>query len=869
MAGPENISSLDIDESTEESGEIYYSRDLKIAVKRRLILRGDAIVPLGGRAFDTLVMLLRHAGEVVSSDALRAAIWPGLVVADSNLAVHIVAIRRALGQHGRTDLITVARRGYSFTGPAVRIVGETGGGSASGREEEPVETVAVSGSGNLRAPIGRLFGRQDDVQKLLSLMDNSSLISIVGTAGVGKTRLALELGAVTHHRFPDGVWFVDLAPLVRPDLICESIRTLFGLPTAALDNPHSVLAAFFASKQLLLILDNCEHLIGKVAGLVSAILPGGRGLRIIATSRERLAITKEAVYRLNPLKAPDQHKALSAKGALDYEAVGLFADRAGALSGFVLKDEDAAAVGAICRQLDGIPLAIELAAARMAILTPSDLLGQLRNRFRLLRREDRLVTPRQRALQAAIEWSYDLLEPAGQRAFDLLSVFGGSFTIAAVSHVLGVENPDAIDLLSSLVEKSLVVRVAESAGTSRFALLETMREYAAFRLLQWDPGDGRRRLAQYMCDLLRHAEITWATTGTSAWLQLYKPEIDNFRTGLSWAFGPDGDEVIGVRLAAYGLYLWRELFLIDERVKWVDLAIGLIDDKTPPDIEARLLLSKASAFRVTIRLMTPSLQRALSLMRQQDDPLLLAQVLAHAALSLCKPGDVASAEPLFLEAMTLLQPHGVTKQLCQLLDFMAFARILMGDLKEAKPLIEQGLALGRMLEFPRNTLNLTNKRAEIAFAEGEIEAALEYNEDAIRSAAKRHDLDGLLLLRSNRIGYLVSARKLDQAWIVGREALLLAQTLGHGGALTVGVIEHLALAIALRGNGDNAARLAGYCEAYRQSIKYTRDPADTQIWRDLLQQLAVLSPTDQEQLFAEGAGWNSDQVVSIMLSLVP
>jgi len=218
--------------------------------------------------------------------------------------------------------------------------------------------------------------------------------------------------------------------------------------------------------------------------------------------------------------------------------------------------------------------------------------------------------------------------------------------------------------------------------------------------------------------------------------------------------------------------------------------------------------------------------------------------------------------------MTLLRPYGVTKQLCELLDFMAFARMQIGDLKSAKSLIEQGLAHADMVEHPRNTLNLGNKRAEIAFAESEIDAALEYNESAIRNFAKRPYLPGLLMLQSNRTGYLVSARKLDQAWIVGREALLLSQMLGHV-RLACCLTEHLAFAIALSGDTDNAARLAGYCEAYRQSVRYARDWTEMASWRDLLQQLATLSPMDQERFFAEGAAWNSDQVHSILLSLIP
>jgi tetratricopeptide (TPR) repeat protein len=371
-----------------------------------------------------------------------------------------------------------------------------------------------------------------------------------------------------------------------------------------------------------------------------------------------------------------------------------------------------------------------------------------------------------------------------------------------------------------------------------------------------------------MCDLLQNAETRWATAGTSAWLQIYEPEIDNFRVSLAWAFGPDGDKALGVRLAAYGLYLGRKLFPLDERMRWVDLAMSLVEDTTPPDIEARLILSKSSDFRVPLRLKTPILQRAVSLMRTRDEPLLLAQILARTALSLCKPGDIAQAEPLFVEAMTLLQPHGVTKQLCELLDFMAFARMQIGDLKAARPLIEQGLALGRVLEFPRNTLNLSNKRAEIAFAEGEIDAALDYNEDAIRNFTRRSDLHGLLLLQSNRTGYLVSARKLGQAWIVGRDALLLSQTLGHAG-LACCVIEHLALAIALGGDADNAARLAGYCGAYRRSTKYMRKTTEMTIWQDLVQQLVALSPAQRDRLFAEGAAWNGDQTYSIVLSLIP
>lgn len=868
MAGIEYISASDIDASTEDSGDIYRYRDLQILVRRRIILRVDKPVPLGGRAFDTLVMLLRHAGEVVSSDALRATIWPGMVVADGNLAVHVAAIRRALGPYGRTDLITVARRGYSFTGPAVRIAGVPDGESVPRRDGAVVETMIASKPGNLRAPLSRLFGRREDLEKLVPLIDENCLISIVGAAGVGKTRLALELGAATQDRFADGVWIIDLAPLVTPDLILESIGILFGLQLSSFDAPYSLLANFFASKQLLLILDNCEHFVGKVAELASAIVLSGRGVKIIVTTRQRLAVVEEAVYRLSPLKSPGRDELLSAEEVLRYEAVGLFADRAEALSGFVLYDEAAATVGTICRQLDGIPLAIELAAARMGVLTPSELLGQLNDRFRILRREDRTSIPRQHGLQAAIEWSYDLLEPSEKRAFDLLSVFGGSFNIAAASHVTGLEKADTIDQLSSLAEKSLVTRVSEAAGMSRFAFLESTREYAAYRLIQWDPGVGRHRLAQYMSDLLRDAETSWATTGTSTWLQIYEPEIDNFRASLSWAFGPLGDQALGMQLVAYGFYLWRDLLLFEERVSWVDLAMSLVDDTTPPDIEARLVLCKTSDFRVHNQVKIPSLQRAISLIRGRDEPLLLAQVLARAALSLCQPGNSAQAEPLFLEAMTLLQPYGVTKQLCELLDFMAFARMHIGDLKGAKPLVEQGLALGARLEFPRNNLNLSNKRAEIAFSEGEITAALDYNKDAIRHSTKRLDLNGMLILQSNRTGYLVTARAVDEAWIVGREALTLAKTLGHD-ELIVCITEHLALAIALTGDLDNAARLAGYCEAHRQSAKFAQDATDMAIWRDLIKQLAGLNLADRDALFAEGAAWNGDRAHSIVLGLIP
>src|SRR5450631_979691 len=478
--------------------------------EERLLLEGDRPVRLGSRAFDILVFMIERAGAVVGKEELIARAWPQTFVEEANLKIQVNALRRALGdgQGGNRYIVTVVGRGYNFVAP-IRVA-ETSRASSS-------PTIAPAARHNLPFATTRMIGREESAAIIVSQLSQQCLVTIVGAGGIGKTTVALAVAERMIRAYEQGVRLVDLATLRDARLVPGSIATVLGLEIRTEDPLPSLVAALRDSRMLLL-LDNCEHVIEAAADAAAAILSGVAGITILATSREPLGVPGEQVHRLGPLSSPEPSSELTATVAAAYPAVQLFVERVTAIvEDFALTDANAPLVVAICRKLDGLPLAIEFAAPAVEVLGLDGLAAGLDESLPLLRSRRRGLDPRHRTMRTVVDWSYSLLRQDEQRFYRALGIFSGGFTIdAAAAVAMDSKTTDigAIDRLADLVRKSLVV--AEMNGIKPwFRLLDTTRTYAVEKLAGSSDREGiARRHAEYYRDLLERAESEAAARPT-------------------------------------------------------------------------------------------------------------------------------------------------------------------------------------------------------------------------------------------------------------------------------------------------------------------------------------------------------------------
>ena len=386
---------------------------------------------------------------------------------------------------------------------------------------------------NLPVQVTTFIGRERDLDELKAHLAEHRLVTLFGSGGVGKTRLAAQVGAELLERFPDGVWIADLAPITDPESVPSVIAQALGASLAQGLRDDPAIPLWLKTKQLLLILDNCEHLVQSIAVLADTIHRSCPTVHVLATSREALGVSGEKVLRLASLSVPATTKNLTVADALQFGSIALFADRASLVSqSFSLNEESAPIVADVCRRLDGIPLAIELAAARVKMLSVATLAQHLNERFKILTAGSRTAVPRQQTLRALIDWSYDLLTPQEQELFNRLAIFGGSFTLEAATHVCagdGISEVDVFDMVASLADKSLVV-VDTTGSQERSRLLESTRQYALEKLAA--SGEVERvagRHAEYYLGVAKKAERNFGTISLSEWLSSLEPEVENFR----------------------------------------------------------------------------------------------------------------------------------------------------------------------------------------------------------------------------------------------------------------------------------------------------------------------------------------------------
>ena len=574
------------------SAGIAFGRFRVLPHRRELLLAGRP-VKMGGRAFDVLLALIETPGFVVTKDELISRVWPGRVVEENALQWQITALRKALGAD--RDLIrTVSGRGYQFTGQIQLI--------PAGRDLDPaIEPIpqrigAERTATNLSHPISGLIGRDAEMAELVLLVGTHRLVTLTGPGGIGKTRLSQEAARRLLSQFVDGVWFVELAPLAHPDLVAAAIAATAGVTVPAGLVSVERVAAALADKTLLIVLDNCEHVIDGAALMVDALLHAAPAAHVLATSREPLRTEGEQVYPIRSLAMPAED-AGQADDPVQYGAVQLFLERARAADAHFAPDRrNLETIGAICRRLDGIPLAIELAAARTAAIGVEDLAGRLDQCFHLLTSGRRTALPRHRTLRATLDWSHDLLTVAERVLLRRLAIFAGGFSLKAVQTVTpSAELPEVeiVEGLASLVAKSLVVADIE-AGAARYRLLETTRAYAREKLTEAAEVETvARRHAEYYRDVFERAEAKSQTRDTREWLADYGPKVDNLRTALDWASSPNGDPSIGVALTVAAVPLWMHLSLVEEARRRVEQALAAAAAGVAVDAHRKMKLHAA------------------------------------------------------------------------------------------------------------------------------------------------------------------------------------------------------------------------------------------------------------------------------------
>jgi predicted ATPase/DNA-binding winged helix-turn-helix (wHTH) protein len=537
----------------------------ELSIGKRLLTNGGKVVPLGARALDLLIVLVEQANKVVGKRTLIERVWPKRGAEQVSLRVHISALRKALGQGdpGRRYIANVPGRGYSFVVPVASL------------SSPPPGDVKPSTRGRLPARLMRMRGRSDALAAVRTKLTEQRFVTIVGPGGIGKTTVAVAVAHEISATFNTQIHFVDLSALGNASLVAPAVAAALGVSVQT-NNVVPALVDRLLERPALIILDCCEHLIDGASAVAEELIRRVPTLHLLATSREAMRVEGEHVYELCALACPPGDGSLSAHDALQYPAVQLLIDRVRAVRGdFELVDADASIAAGICRRLDGIPLAIELAACRVDIFGLGKTASMLDERLNLSWVGRRTAQPRHQTLNATLEWSYDLLGEGEKSVLSRLSVFAGGFTFEAAVAVVAddtVDEADASDCLWELRSKSMIAAQGQGA---RLRLLDATRAFASQRLAESDEkGRCRRRHALYFSDLFKQG----ASMDMSERQKALGSEVDNLRAAINWAFSVEGDPKVGAELAAASASTWMGLGLLTECREWMTKAISRLDD---------------------------------------------------------------------------------------------------------------------------------------------------------------------------------------------------------------------------------------------------------------------------------------------------
>ena len=666
----------------------------RLHVARRTLERSGVALNVGGRALEILIALIERAGEVVSRNELMTRVWPDVTVDDVSLRVHIAALRKALadGEPDARYVATLTGRGYCFVAPVIRL---------NEAKSPVVASVVLGPSSSLPRRLTRMVGRSQTVGDISAQLRAERFVAIVGSGGIGKSTVAVSVGHELLEEFAGAVQFFDLGPINDPLLISRMVASRFGLLIQSGD-PTSGLVAALRDKRMLLIFDSCEHVIEVVAALLEQIFEGALEVHILATSREPLRVEGEHVHRLTALGNPPADTNLTAAQALNFPAVQLFVERTNAGGRrFELTDADAPFVGEICRKLDGIALAIELAAGRINAYSVQETLAQLNDRFRLLWEGRRTALPRHQTMHATIEWSYDLLSTDERVVLCRLSVFAGTFTLEAARAVASGTDFDengTVRAIGSLVAKSLVS--GDLSDITRYRLLDTTRAYASSKLIEGGESQAiRRRHAAYYLQLLDRAHARLVKDFAIGAIAADVEHLGNVRGALEWSLSERGDISLGIALAAASAPLLVAMSLLVECQRWTEQAIAMLDTT---NCGSRNELELQSAFGLSMMFtrgntdqVRSSLLRALELAEQLGDSSNQLRLLGRLHIFHERIGEFRSALKFAGRSEALARSIGDPIGVAESHSALGISRHLEGDTLSAHAHLEAAL-----VQFP-------------------------------------------------------------------------------------------------------------------------------------------------------------------------
>lgn len=736
---------------------------------------------------------------------------------------------------------------------------------------------AESARQRLPLSLTSFIGREQECAEISRLVLESRLVTLTGPGGIGKSRTALEVARAAGDAASGDVKLVELAPVADPSLVGTTIARALEIREPSNATATAAIVALLKAKSLLLILDNCEHVIDEVRVVASAIVSDCPEVTVLATSREPLNVSGERAYRLASLQVPPPGNTLTAETARAYSAVALFVDRALASDArFSVTDQNAPILADIARRLDGIPLAIELAAAKVKVLAPHQLVQRLDERFRLLTGGDRTKLPRHQTMRALIDWSYDLLSDAERRLFRGLSIFAGGFTLETANAVM---ETDVLDVLSSLVDKSLV-QPDFTGDETRYALLESTRQYAAEKLIENGEAElVARAHARAYLELAERLDRAAPTTPDRELYAQSEPELQNWRAALEWALAGKGDVVLGERLVGALSVVWWDL-PSEEGQRWVRVALAAAEESHPPAVLAKLDLTAAQLEAVVHQYQSSydSAQRALGRYRDLDDALGIAHAQRISGRALLYLSRVAEGVAFLESALASYRTLGYRRGIAQVLHGLGNAADMSGDFEQGRRHLAAAAALFEETGAAGAAAAMLVDLAEAEFHAGDALAALGLLENAL--ALNRANPRGSFIWRtlSNRSAYLVAVGRFDEATADAREALVLARDAQHETTAAF-AIQHVAAATALRpaenaerarDDCSRAARLLGFVEQRLTDLGPLREITERREAERLLAALRdTLGPGDVDRMMNEGRSWSESRAVAEALSANP
>ncbi len=769
----------------------------------------------------------------------------------------------------------------------------------------PLKTLD-SFANSLPIQLTSFIGREKEITEVKQELEAHRLVTLTGSGGTGKTRLSLQVAADLLETFDHGAWFIELAPLTDPDLIPQTILSNIGISEQPNKTPLEILKEYLHEKKVLIVLDNCEHLVTASANVVETLLNAAPKIKILASSREALGVKGELSYPVPSLSLPDVKHLPAIEQLSQYEAVHLFIDRAALVSPhFGVNKVNAASIAQICYRLDGIPLAIELAAARVKVMSVEQISKRLDDRFRLLTGGARTALPRQQTLRALIDWSYDLLSENERLLLQRLSVFAGGWTLEAAEDVCvedGIDSYDVLDLLTQLVNKSLVVVMENSQSLeTRFHMLETIRQYAREKLLEVGGGEIiRDRHLAYFVKLAVQAEPELHYSNQVFWLNRLDEEIDNFRMAIEWALINDVEA--GLRIAAIPWRFWLGRGYFHEVGAWLQSLLE--QHKTTDALHAQALAIQSSCifrqgnFPEAVRLAKQSLEMARRVSDQQAEAL----SLAFLGVTMAIQGNMTEGGPLLEQALAIYRSLGdkigqagttewlsannkdMEHALAYAQESVALAREMgdlsglvprlcmlarltfwNGDLISPSAWLEEALSISRQLHDRSAEAYTVSTYGNFAYWQGNYPQAIVYHEEAIGLNEKIGDHYQGLWAKVNlayavlRQGDIQKARALFADNIQGTQKANLTIALVYS-------VEGIASLYVNQTHLERATRLFAWADAMRDEIGDHRPPIEqASVERDLEVLRSQLNDSDFARLTAEGQRLTMEEAVTLAL----